>query len=288
MKSFIRSFLLATVGALSFALAVSLFYDPHKVAAGGVTAYAVIVSHLFPIFSTGTVVFFFNLPLLILAAMRFGKKFAALTVYATALSSVLMNVFEPLAAVFGTTECDLLTASLWGAVLDGIGLGLVHLAGGCTGGVDIVIKFLRQRYRHIRTGAMSFAVNMSAVIAALLAFGEIEIAAYSAIAIVVSSFVLDKILYGGEGAKLVFIISDCHEVITEKLLKTLDAGVTLLRGEGAYLKREKKVILCAVKKQAFSKLREVVKDADPYAFMIITNATEIFGEGYKSQFTDEL
>lgn len=288
MKSFIRSFLLATAGAVSFALAVALFYDPSKVAAGGITAYAVIISHLFPFFSTGTLVLAFNIPLLVLAFIRFGKKFAALTIYATALSSVLMNIFEPLGEVIGTVSEDLLIPSLCGAVLDGIGLGLVYRAGGCTGGVDIVIKFLRQKYRHIRTGAMSFAINMSAVIASFAAFGEIEIAAYSAVAIVVSSFVLDKVIYGGEGAKLVFIISECHELITRELLTKLCVGVTLLRGEGAYLQRENRVILCAVKKQAFSRLREIVKEADPYAFMIIGNATEIFGEGYKSQFTDEL
>lgn len=285
---FLRSFLLATVGALSLALAVSFFYDPNRIAAGGITAFAVIVSHLVPALETGTVTLAFNLPLLVLAYIRFGKKFAALTIYATTLASALMNIFSSVAANYSMVFDDLLVPTLCGAVLDALGLGLVYLAGGCTGGTDIIIKFLRQKYRHMRTGVLSFAINMTAVIAALFAFGEIEIAVYSAVAIAVGSVILDKVLYGGEGAKLAFIISDRHAEITDILLTKIDAGVTLLDGEGAYSRKSKKIIFCAVKKQSFSRLREVVKSIDPDAFMIISSATEIFGEGYKSQFTDEL
>ena len=135
---------------------------------------------------------------------------------------------------------------------------------------------------------MSLAINMVVILATFLAFGDIKVAVYSAIAMVLSSIILDKVLYGGEGAKLVYIISDMYEDITSELLTKLDIGVTLLDGEGAYSRKEKKVIFCAVKKQTFTKLREIVKQTDADAFMIISNATEIFGEGYKSQFTDEL
>lgn len=288
IKSFAKSFLLATLGAACFAFAVAFFYDPYKIAPGGITGFAVIVSHLFPMISTGTVVFLMNVPLLILALVRFGKKFVALTVYATALMSLLMNVLEPFAATHGIVTDDLIVPALCGAVLDAIGLGLVFRAGGCTGGSDIVIKFLRQKYRHIRTGGMSLIVNAVVVTATLIAFGNFEIAVYSAIAMTLSSFILDKVLYGGEGAKLVYIISDKYREITNEILTKIEIGVTLLEGEGAYLGKEKKVILCAAKKQTFPKIRDIVKNADPDAFMIITNATEIFGEGYKSQFNEEL
>ncbi|MBE6679998.1 MAG: YitT family protein [Ruminococcaceae bacterium] len=288
IKAFLKSFLLATIGAACFAFAVAFFYDPYKIAPGGITGFAVIISHLFPAVSTGTVVFLMNVPLLILALLRFGKKFVALTVYATSFMSLLMNVLEPLSASYGIVTDDLIVPALCGAVLDAIGLGLVYRAGGCTGGSDIVIKFLRQKYRHIRTGAMSLIVNAVVVTATLLAFGNFEIAVYSAIAMTLSSFILDKVLYGGEGAKLVYIISDKHSEITNEILTKINIGVTLLHGEGAYLNKEKKVILCAAKKQTFPKIRDIVKNTDPSAFMIITNATEIFGEGYKSQFNEEL
>lgn len=288
MKSFIKSFILSTLGATSFALAVAFFYDPYKIAAGGITGFAVIISHLFPVVTTGTLTFIFNLPLLILALLRFGRKFVTITVYTTALTSLLMNFFEPVALSHPITTGDLLIPALCGAVLDAVGLGLVYLAGGCTGGSDIVIKFLRQKYRHIRTGGMSLIINMVVILATLIAFRDLEIAVYSVIAITLSSVILDKILYGGEGAKLFFIISDKHTEITSELLTKLEIGVTLLNGEGAYMHKEKKVLLCASKKHVFSKIRDIVKDTDPDAFIIVSSATEIFGEGYKSQFTDEM
>lgn len=288
IKSFIKSFLVVTLGAACFAVAVAFFYDPYKIAPGGITGFAVIISHLLPVVSTGTVVFLMNVPLLILALFRFGKRFVALTVYATSFMSLLINVLEPLSVKHGIVTDDLIVPALCGAVLDAVGLGLVFRAGGCTGGSDIIIKFLRQRYRHIRTGGMSLIVNAVVVTATLIAFGNFEIAVYSAMAMTLSSFILDKVLYGGEGAKLVFIISDKYKEITDEILTKIEIGVTLLNGEGAYLGKEKKVILCAAKKQTFPKIRDIVKEADPVAFMITTNATEIFGEGYKSQFNEEL
>lgn len=288
VRSFLHSFLLATVGSVSFALAVVFFYDPFRIAPGGLTGFAVIISHLLPVVSTGTAVFLMNIPLLILAWLRFGKKFVFLTVYATALSSLAMNAVEPIAAGYGLMTDDRIIPALCGAVLDAIGVGLVYRAGGCTGGTDIIVKFFRQKYRHIRTGGMYLIVNAVVVVATLIAFGDFEIAVYSAIAMAVASVLLDKVLYGGDSAKLIYIISDEHQKITDGILSRAEIGVTLLDGKGAYLGKEKKVILCAAKKHHFPKVRDIVKSADPNAFMIITSATEIFGEGYKSQFVDEL
>ena len=150
------------------------------------------------------------------------------------------------------------------------------------------IKFLRQKYRHIKTGSMSLAINIIVIIATFFAFGEFELSIYAAIAMTISSFVLDKVLYGGDSAKLIFIISDKHAEITEKILTDGNVGVTLLSGEGAYTKQKKRVLLCAAKKHTFPKIREIVKEADANAFMIISSATEIFGEGYKNQYSDEM
>lgn len=288
MKSFLKSFILATLGSAMFALAVAFFYDPNKLAAGGITGFAVIISHLFPVIKAGTLVFIMNVPLLILALFRFGKKFVALTVYSTACTSFMMNIFENIYISNPIVTDDLLIPALCGAVLDAIGLGLVYHAGGCTGGSDIVIKFLRQKYRHIKTGGMSLMINIVVILATLIAFKNLEIAIYSIIAMTISSIILDKILYGGDGAKLFFIISDHHEEITSEILTKLEVGITLLSGEGAYMHKEKKVLLCAAKKHMFSRLRDVVKEIDPDAFIIVSSANEIFGEGYKSQFTDEM
>ena len=288
MRSFLKSLLLATLGASLFALAVVFFYDPSRIAPGGVTGFAVIISHLFPVISTGTIVFVMNIPLLVLAWLRFGKKFVFLTIYATTLSSLLMNILEPFAAQIVPLSDDLIVAALCGAALDALGIGLVYRSGGCTGGTDIIIKFLRQKYRHIRTGSMTLMVNTVVVTATLIAFRDFEVSVYSAIAIMVSSTLLDRVLYGGDSAKLIFIISNRHAEITEAFLTKMELGVTLLTGEGAYFKKQTKVILCAARKHTFPRIRDIVKECDPNAFMIISSATEIFGEGYKSQFHEDL
>ncbi len=288
MKAFLKSFILATLGAFSFSCAVAFFYDPARIAPGGITGFAVIISNLFPAITTGTVILFFNIPLLVFAWLRFGKKFVALTIYATVSSSLMMDLLEPFSLKLQPLSDDLIVVALCGALLDAVGVGLVFRAGGSTGGADIVIKFLRQKYRHIRTGSMSLLMNIVVVIATFFAFGEFELAVYSAIAITIASFILDKVLYGGDSAKLIFIISDMHEEITEKILADVRIGVTLLSGEGAYTKKKKQVLLCAAKKHTFPKIREIVKDTDANAFMIISSATEIFGEGYKNQYTDEM
>ncbi|MBQ4557537.1 MAG: YitT family protein [Clostridia bacterium] len=280
----IKAIAISSLGACSFALAVVFFYDPFKIAPGGLTGFAVIISNIFPFLSTGTIVFIMNIPLLILAWIKFGKKFVALTIYATLLSSILMNAIPTID--IGTN--DLIIPALCGALLDAIGVGLVYRAGGCTGGTDIIVKSLRQKYRHIRTGAMYLVVNTVVLISTFIAFGDFEIVVYSAIAMTVASFTLDKVLYGGEGAKLIFIISDKYEKITAALLTSVEVGVTLLSGEGAYSRKEKKIILCAVKPMNFPKIRDTVKECDPNAFLIISSATEIFGEGYKSHYTEEI
>ena len=261
-KSILEGIPLATLGALIFAVAVAFFYDPAKLAPGGISGLAVIISHVTEI-PTGTLIFVMNIPLLVLALLRFGKKFVFLTIYTTALSSLVMD-------------------------LDGLGLGLVFRAGGCTGGSDIVIKFLRQKYRAIRTGGMALIINSAVVTLTFIVFHDFEITIYSALAMFVASYVLDKVLYSGDSAKLVFVISDRAQEITDRVLSSMHVGITLLDGEGAYMKTPKKVILCVARKHSFPKVRDVVKEVDPHAFVIVSGATEIFGKGYKSQFTDEM
>ena len=286
-RSILEGIPLATLGSLIFAVAVAFFYDPAKLAPGGISGLAVIISHVTKL-PTGTLIFVMTIPLLILALLRFGKKFVFLTIYTTALSSLIMDLLAPYAAQVAPMTDDMTVIALCGAALDGLGLGLVFRAGGCTGGSDIIIKFLRQRYRAIRTGGMALIINSAVVALTFVVFRDFEITIYSALAMIVASYVLDKVLYSGDSAKLVFVISDHAQEITDRVLSSMHVGITLLDGEGAYMKTPKKVILCVARKHSFPKVRDVVKEIDPHAFVIVSSATEIFGKGYKSQFTDEM
>ena len=119
-------------------------------------------------------------------------------------------------------------------------------------------------------------------------FRDLEIALYAAVAIFVSSVVMDTVLYGRDGAKMIYIISDRSEAIMARILGDLDIGITTLQGEGAYSGKEKKVLLCVMRKPLAPKAQQIVKEEDPDAFMIVSDATEIFGEGYKSYFSERL
>ena len=135
---------------------------------------------------------------------------------------------------------------------------------------------------------MALIINSAVVALTFVVFRDFEITIYSALAMIVASYVLDKVLYSGDSAKLVFVISDHAQEITDRVLSSMHVGITLLDGEGAYMKTPKKVILCVARKHSFPKVRDVVKEIDPHAFVIVSSATEIFGKGYKSQFTDEM
>lgn len=282
-KKIVMDYLLITVACAIYSVAVSMFLDPNSLAPGGVTGISIILNRLIPV-ETGTLILLINIPILILGAWKFGLRFSLSTIYSTVLISLFTNLLSGVKVV--TT--DPLLAALAGGSLTAIGIGWVFKAGATTGGTDIIIKLLRVKMPHLRTGGLFLA--MDAVIVALSAFvfKDIDVALYAGLTVFVISLVLDLVLYGRDEAKLMFIISDKSEEITRRLLEELDIGVTYMRGSGAFSGRDKQVILCAAKKSIAPKTEVIVKEEDPQAFMIITSATEIYGEGYKSYFSEKL
>ena len=151
-----------------------------------------------------------------------------------------------------------------------------------------MIKLLRLKFPHMKTGSLFLITDAAVVILSAFAFKDIEVAMYAGIVVVINSVLLDVVLYGRDGAKLIFIISDHHEAITKRILEEMDIGVTYISGQGAYSGKEKSVIMCVMRKQLSPMAEEIIKEEDPLAFMIVTSATEIFGEGYKSIFSEKL
>lgn len=276
-------YLLMTVSCVCYAVAISLFLDPNNLAPGGVTGISIILNRLFSV-STGLLFFILNIPILIVGAWKFGVRFILSTVYCTALVSFLTDFFGKMDAL--TT--DPLLAALAGAVLVAVGLGGTFKAGATTGGMDIIIKLFRLKFPHMKTGALYLIADIAVVAASALVFRDVDRALYAGIAVFVTSFTLDLVLYGRDGAKLIYIISDKSDKIAERLLEELDIGVTYVNGQGAYSGKEKKVIMCVMRKQSAPMVEEVVKEEDPLSFMIVTSATEIYGEGYKSYFSEKL
>ena len=283
MKKMIKDYVLITIACAVYSVAISMFLDPNSLAPGGVTGIAIILNRLIPV-ETGTLILLINIPILLLGAWKFGLRFSLSTIYSTVLISLFTNLLTNVKVV----TSDPLLAALVGGSLSAIGIGWVFKAGATTGGTDIIIKLLRIKMPHLRTGGLFLA--MDAVIVALSAFvfKDIDVALYAGLTVFVISLVLDLVLYGRDEAKLMFIISDKSEEITRRLLEELDIGVTHMRGSGAFSGKDKQVILCDEKKSIAPKTEVIVKEEDPQAFMIITSATEIYGEGYKSYFSEKL
>ena len=279
----IWDYLMITIFSFTYAAGISLFLDPNKLAPGGVSGISIMLSRITPI-PTGTWILLLNIPFLGLGLWKFGLKFLISTVYCTIVSSAFTNML----AGFGALTTDKVLAAAAGAALMAVSMGMILKAGATTGGVDIIVKVLRLRYRHLKTGNLYLIMDAIVVTLSGIMFHNLEIALYAAVAIFISSVVLDTVLYGKDGAKMIYIISDHPDRITDRLLEDLDIGVTSLKGEGAYSGKEKKVLMCVMRKPLAPKAQQIVKEEDPEAFMIVSDATEIFGEGYKSYFSERL
>ncbi len=283
LKRRIGDYVILTIAAIIYAVSVSLFLDPNSLAPGGVTGIAIILNRITGL-ETGTWMLLINIPIMVLGAWKFGMRFILSTVYCTALISFFTNLLTPI----GALTADPFLASLAGSALMALALGWVFKVGATTGGTDIIVKVLRLRFQHLKTGFLFLLMDVVIVTASAFVFQDIDRALYAGVVVFITSFLLDIILYGRDGAKLIYIISDQSEQITKRILEELDIGVTYVRGMGAYSGREKKVIMCVIKKQLSPKAEEIVKQEDPLAFMIVTSAMEIYGEGYKSYFSEKI
>ena len=279
----IFKYLLMTAACFCYAIGISLFLDPNDLAPGGVTGIAIILNRTLGI-STGILFFAINIPILLIGMWKFGIRFLLSTVYCT----VLVSLFTDFLGKLGAVTADPLLAALAGSVLMAVGMGGVFKAGATTGGTDIIVKLLRLKFPYMKTGFFFLVMDTVIVTASALVFKDVDRALYAGISVFITSFTLDLVLYGRDGAKLIYIISDASQTITERLLKELDIGVTHVQGKGAYSGKEKQVILCVMRKALAPRAEEIVKQEDPLAFMIVSNATEIYGEGYKSYFSEKL
>lgn len=284
----LKNYTLLTVGAFIYAFGIAVFLDPNHLAPGGVSGISIILNSFIPI-GTGIWIFVINIPLMILGLIVFKFSFLMGTLYATAFSSAIIEV---IARVFPHLIPDmhdhLVIAAVAGGALVALGIGLVFRGGGSTGGFDIVVKLLRRKFRHMKTGVLYLALDMTVITLSAIAFHDILVALYAVVTVFTNSTVLDMVLYGKDNAKMVYIITDVPEAVSDRLMKEVETGVTLLHGEGAYTKKDKKVLMCVLHDQQYPMLRDIVKQEDKHAFLIVTKATEIFGEGYKNHYAEEL
>ena len=277
----IKNLIIIAVAALIYAVGISLFLDPNQLAPGGITGIAVILNRLVNI-ETGTLYFLLNVPIVLLGIWKFGIRLIAKTAYAIVMISILTNVLSPVGALTN----DLLIAGAAGGVLTAVGIGMIFKAGATTGGTDIIIKILRQKYRHLKTGFLFLCTDIMIVTISALVFRDLEVAFYALMTVIVCGKALDYVLYGGDEAKMLFIITEEPEKIGKRLMKELEVGITYLHGEGGWTGNEKRVVFSMVPNRLGAEVQDIVKHEDPTAFLVVTSANEIYGEGYKDLFEE--
>jgi uncharacterized membrane-anchored protein YitT (DUF2179 family) len=226
-----------------------------------------------------------NIPLFIMGLKFFGVRLLATTIYTTVLLSVLTDLvnllvdFQPM---------DPFLATIFGGVLSGIGMGIIFQQGATTGGTDLVAKLLKLKFPWLTMGKLLLAVDIVIIVMVGLAFGKMESTLTGVVAMYIISITMDWILYGTDKSKLALIISEKEREITAAIDSTLDRGVTVLYGEGGYTGTPKRILMCAFKQRQIMGLKAAVKEADPDAFLIVCDAYDVFGDGFKEYKKDEI
>ena len=280
-KYFKEEFLTEIFAMTMFAVAIKVFAAPNHIVAGGVSGVATIVNYLsgFPI---GVFSFLMNLPLFFIGWKRIGARFILRTLRIVAIGTVMLDfVIAPFVPDY---QGEPLLAALFGGVLVGASLAMVFMRGGSTGGSDILIKIIKQKKAHLSFGKLALITDMTVLLAAALAYQSIEAVAYGVVMIFVSSETLDRMVAGTEQRRLVFVMSQRRDILSQHIIEQLERGVTLIDATGGYSGQPVGMLMCVVDNRQLFALKEVIKTFDPQAFVIVAQASEILGLGFKSIF----
>ncbi len=272
------------VGGGIFAVSLDVFIAPNNIAPGGVSGIAIIFNYLFHI-PIGLFSLLLNIPILLLGMKVIGRGFLLRTLRTLVISTIMTDY---VAIYLPTYTSDYLLATIYGGVLMGLGLGIIFLRDSSTGGTDILGRVLLYRFPQVPLGQMIFAVDCVILVASGIVFESLETILYGLICIFVSSKLIDVVLYGANTGKMVLVVSDHSREIAKVVLEQLDRGATFLKGEGAYSNREKEVLLCVVARDRLHSLKKIVRMVDPRAFLVVTEAGDTYGEGFRPMSDDPL
>lgn len=272
------SYFMITLASAIYAVGFNWFYVPNDIAFGGITGVGQIINAILPWAPIGTVVIILNIPLFILGWRLLGGHLLLSSLYAMAVSSVFIDIVN---SIWTFEPMDSMLACVFGGVLMGASLGMVFQQGATTGGTDLIARLLKLKITWLPMGKLLIATDMVVIVASAIAFGSVYSALYGVVALYISSFVMDQVLYGMDNAKVAYIISDAYDQISHAIIHDMDRGVTLLHGEGGWSGEDKKVLLVAFKQKQIVALKQTVKSIDPNAFLIVCEAHEILGDGFR-------
>ena len=288
MKQKAREFLLDVLydgaGGAVFAIGLGCFVGPAQIAPGGVSGLSIIINYLTGL-PVGSLNMGINIPLLLLAWRFLGRRFTLKTLRSVFIQSVMIDLVGLWLPVYAG---DRIMSALFGGVAIGVGLAPVFMRGSTTGGTDIVSRLIQLRFRHVSIGKLLFMVDTAVLLLSVAVFRNIETGLYGMITIYTSNRILDGILYGLDTGKVVLVISEKNQQIAQQVMDRLERGATFLQAEGAWSGQEKKVLLCVVRAVQCYRVEEIVRAADPDAFLVVMEANQIAGEGFRPITSDKV
>lgn len=264
------------VGCIVYAVGVYCFTAPNQIAPGGVTGLATLANYVWQL-PIGLVTLLINLPLLLMAFKFIGRGFTFRTFVTVAMLSAVMDLLMPLLPTYVGNP---ILAALFGGVCSGAGLGLVFMRGSTSGGTDIACRLLQLKFPHMPVGRLIMLLDAVVLILSAIVYNNIETLLYGMISIFTAAQVIDKVLYGMDSGRMLLVMSDHHREIADQIIARVGRGVTFLQGEGAYSGQQRQVLLCAVRAPQYYRIKSIINEVDPNAFLIAAEASEILGYGF--------
>lgn len=266
------------LGSAIMAFGISLFLLPNQLSSGGFSGIATITYYLLKI-PMGAMILALNIPLFIFAGYRLGKEFFLKSVIGTVSLSVFIDIFDKYKAITN----DRFLACIYGGVIIGLGTAIILKVSSSTGGTELIANIIKTYNPHITISKYLMIIDIIIIIINIIFFKKIEIGLYSVIAIYLYGQLIDIIFEGVYYTKLLFIISDKNEEISKAIEKDIKRGVTGLYGKGMYKNKDKLVLICAASRGDISKIKNVAKSIDEKCFIVVANAREVLGKGFKEE-----
>jgi len=278
-KTKLRDYALITFGILLVAAALEYFYIPANIAAGGVAGIAIILRKFLPQISQSVFVLVMNLILFVIGFLTLGSKFGAKTVYSSLGLAGVMWLIERFLEPRAVTD-DIFLMAVFGTLLASVGMGIVLNRNASTGGTDIVAKIL-SKYLHINVGRALLGVDALIGLACIPVFG-VRTGLYAVLCIVVNGTLIDRVIDGVNTSKAVMVFSDKKEDILHFILNKLQRSATVLKAAGGYTGAEREVLYVILSRREYVRLREFIRKTDPNAFLTVSEAHEVLGEGFRN------
>lgn len=274
----IKSLMYLLAGSFVYSLGTHCFVSPANIAPGGASGLALMANHVFGL-PVGILTMLVNIPLLILAWMYLSREFAVKTAVACGICSIILDVL--VAPIFPVYQGDRMMSSLFGGIIVGAGMALVFLSGSTTGGSDILGYILQKKKPHMSIGRALLIVDGIVLIFSIFVFENVESGLFGLIALYAQTHVIDGIIYGSDTGSMVTIVTRQPQAIADRIISELERSATIMAGKGAYSQDDTQILLCTVRKSQFNQLKEIIREADCSAFVMVTETTDVFGEGFK-------